>query len=140
MRIPIWPGVRLSVWEKQNQQAVKVVMPNTVLRPPVRRVLSMRGWMILLVRYDWKTSGRYYQAETGIREQRERPDHPDGTPYRYAEIVAEGWGFCDGCRMWSTGTVARPHQCQSAHVFGPSWEPVSGEVIDGVIREMEDDR
>ena len=50
-------------------------------------------------------------AETEPREQHERPSHPDGTPYSYAEITAEGWGFCDGCRMWSTATPERPHQC-----------------------------
>lgn len=45
------------------------------------------------------------------KEQRMRPAHPDGTPYTYAEISAEGWGFCDACGMWSTGTPERPHQC-----------------------------
>ncbi|MFK0124914.1 hypothetical protein ACIQSP_16555 [Streptomyces nigra] len=50
-----------------------------------------------------------------IREQRERPTHPDGTPYSYAEITAEGWGFCDGCRMWSTSTPERPHQCADTY-------------------------
>lgn len=54
-----------------------------------------------------------------IREQRERPTHPDGTPYRYHEIKAEGWGHCDGCRLWTTGTTARPHQCTEAHIQGP---------------------
>lgn len=63
MRIPLWPGVRLSVWEKQNPQALQVSMPNTRMRGPVRRVLSKRGWALLLVRYDWKTSGRYFQPE-----------------------------------------------------------------------------
>ncbi|MFE4420459.1 hypothetical protein [Streptomyces sp. NPDC056817] len=53
------------------------------------------------------------------REQRERPAHPDGTPYSYAEMVAEGWGFCDGCRMWSTATAERPHQCTGTHMQGP---------------------
>ncbi|MFJ6559989.1 hypothetical protein ACIQMV_08910 [Streptomyces sp. NPDC091412] len=53
------------------------------------------------------------------REQRERPTHPDGTPYRYHEMVAEGWEFCDGCRMWSTATPERPHQCAETHVQGP---------------------
>jgi len=118
MRIPIWPGVRLSVWEKQNPEAVKVTMPNTVLRTPVRRMLSKRGWMVLLVRYDWKKSGRFYQPP-GIREQAERPSHPDGTPYRYHEIVAEGWDFCDGCRLWTTGTVSNPHRCAHTHLRGP---------------------
>lgn len=41
-----------------------------------------------------------------------RPAHPDGTPYRYAEIVAEGWSGCDGCHRWScTWTPERPHIC-----------------------------
>ncbi|MFF7527312.1 hypothetical protein [Streptomyces pseudovenezuelae] len=120
MRIPIWPGVRLSVWEKQNSEAVKVTMPNTVMRGPVRRVLSKRGWMILLVRYDWQKSGRFYSP--GLREQSERPTHPDGTPYRFHEIQAEGWGFCEGCRMWSTGTVTRPHRCDRSHLRGPGAE------------------
>jgi hypothetical protein len=105
------------VWEKQNPQAVQVTMPNTVMRQPVRRVLSKRGWMVLLVRYDWKKSGRFYDPD--IREQRHRPTHPDGTPYRYHEIKAEGWGFCDGCRMWSTGTVDRPHRCDRTYLHGP---------------------
>jgi hypothetical protein len=54
-----------------------------------------------------------------VREQRERPTHPDGTPYRYHEIKAEGWGYCDGCRMWSTATPERPHQCPQTHMQGP---------------------
>ncbi|MFM9616875.1 hypothetical protein ACKI14_02795 [Streptomyces turgidiscabies] len=45
------------------------------------------------------------------KEQRARPVHPDGSPYSYAEIVAEGWRHCDGCGMWSTATAERPHQC-----------------------------
>ena len=54
MRIPLWPGVRLSVWEKQNPDAVKVVTPFVTPYEPIRRVLSKRGWMLLLVRYDWR--------------------------------------------------------------------------------------
>lgn len=59
------------------------------------------------------------EKPTGVREQRERPGHPDGTPYRYHEIVAEGWEFCEGCHMWSTATPDHPHQCQETHVRGP---------------------
>jgi hypothetical protein len=55
----------------------------------------------------------------GIREQRERPTHADGTPYRYYEIVAEGWGFCEGCHMWSTATTKRPHTCQGPNRVKP---------------------
>ena len=55
------------------------------------------------------------EATGQLREQRERPTHPDGTPYTYAEITAEGWGFCDGCRMWSTGTPERPHECAGTY-------------------------
>lgn len=54
MRIPIWPGVRLSVWEKQNPEAVQVRLPYAQPEQPVRRVLSVPGWMLLLVRYDRK--------------------------------------------------------------------------------------
>lgn len=52
------------------------------------------------------------------REQRMRPARPDGTPYTYSEIAAEDWGFCEGCRMWSTGTPERPHQCSEPRLLG----------------------
>ncbi|MFD5848350.1 hypothetical protein [Streptomyces chartreusis] len=71
-----------------------------------------------------------------VREQKERPTHPDGTPYRYAEMVAEGWGFCDGCRMWSTATVERPHQCAGNPPVAVVHR-VSDEVLDGVADELE---
>ncbi|MGQ4393754.1 hypothetical protein ACN6K5_003540 [Streptomyces violaceoruber] len=60
------------------------------------------------------------EKPTGVREQQERPAHPDGTPYRYHEIVAEGWGFCVGCHMWSTATVDRPHTCTGPNNVMPS--------------------
>ncbi|ARX81496.1 hypothetical protein SMD44_00894 [Streptomyces alboflavus] len=58
MRIPIWPGVRLSVWEPQNPEAVHVRLANYWKPFPVRRVLSKRGWMILWIRYDWRDKGK----------------------------------------------------------------------------------
>lgn len=46
-----------------------------------------------------------------------RPTHPDGTPYRYHEIAAEGWGHCDGCHQWGQWTPESPHECtQEQHV------------------------
>lgn len=82
MRIPLWRDLRLSVWVKQNPQAVKVTMPNTVLRPPVRRVLSMRGWMLLLV--------RYYQPDPGIREVRIRVEAPtDENAGQWAQTIRD---------------------------------------------------
>ncbi|WP_148018153.1 hypothetical protein [Streptomyces sp. OR43] len=45
--------------------------------------------------------------------------HPDGTPYSYFEITAEGWGFCNGCRMWSTASPERPHACPETCIQGP---------------------
>ncbi len=54
------------------------------------------------------------------REQKERPTHPDGTPYSYYEITAEGWGYCDGCHMWSKASPQRPHQCPETHISGPA--------------------
>ncbi|WP_445023572.1 hypothetical protein [[Kitasatospora] papulosa] len=54
------------------------------------------------------------------REASDRPTHPDGTPYRYHEIVAEGWGHCDGCRTWGRGwTAENPHDCPGTYVKGP---------------------
>jgi len=55
-------------------------------------------------------------TEAGPREQRERPTHLDGTPYRYHEIKAEGWGHCDGCHLWGQWTVANPHECANGRV------------------------
>ncbi|MEV7140739.1 hypothetical protein [Streptomyces tauricus] len=86
MRIPLWSDLRLSVWEQQNPAAVQVAMPNTVMRPPIHRVLSMRGWMLLLVRYDWRKSGRYYQPEA----PRSTDDGP-GQRLRAAEFTARHW-------------------------------------------------
>lgn len=57
MRIPIWPGVRLSVWERQDPEAVSVRLAAYYKPPAVRRVASKRGWMLLLVRYDWRDPG-----------------------------------------------------------------------------------
>ncbi|WP_331764774.1 hypothetical protein [Streptomyces sp. NBC_01238] len=59
MRIPIWPGVRLSVWEPQNPDAVKVTMACYYKPFKVTRVLSKRGWLVLLIRYDWRDTGTY---------------------------------------------------------------------------------
>jgi hypothetical protein len=50
------------------------------------------------------------------KEQRERPTHPDGTPYRYHEINAEGWEHCDGCGLWGQWTIANPHECANDRV------------------------
>jgi hypothetical protein len=74
VRIPLWPGLRLSVWERQNPDAVKVVMTFNSPRQPIRRVLSMRGWMILLVRYDWR-----------------RPHFPEPKSIRRSEIEDSAW-------------------------------------------------
>lgn len=54
MRISLGRDRRLSVWEKQNPEAVRVTLARSTPYEPVRRVLSSRGWMLLLIRYDWK--------------------------------------------------------------------------------------
>lgn len=59
-------------------------------------------------------------VQPAVREQKERPTHPDGTPYRHHEMVAEGWEFCDGCRTWSTATADDPHHCPGTHMSGPA--------------------
>jgi len=58
MRIPIWKDLRLSVWERQNPDAVRIVLARSKPFEPVRRVLSSRRWMLLWVRYDWRDYGR----------------------------------------------------------------------------------
>lgn len=54
------------------------------------------------------------------REQPERPTRPDGSPYSFAEITARGWSFCDGCRLWTTATIGRPHNCVRTYAQGPA--------------------
>lgn len=54
MRIPVWPGVRLSVWEKQDPGMVEIKLRDYRWPFSVRRILSKRGWMLLLIRYDWQ--------------------------------------------------------------------------------------
>ncbi|MCX5176751.1 hypothetical protein [Streptomyces virginiae] len=78
----------------------------------VRRVLT-RLWDALAT----LATGR----RTATGEQATRPTHPDGTPYRYAEIVAEGWSCCDGCLRWGrTWTPERPHICPNEPQIGTS--------------------
>jgi hypothetical protein len=48
-----------------------------------------------------------------------RPTHADGTPYRYHEIKAGGWGHCDGCRTWGQWTAEEPHECPGTFNRGP---------------------
>ncbi|MBP5918707.1 PadR family transcriptional regulator [Streptomyces sp. LBUM 1486] len=91
--------------------------PGTVYPALVR--LERAGWIerlggpLGMARYDLTAHGRTAAGLTP-REQAQRPTHPNGTPYRYHEIVAEGWGYCDGCRMWSTANPEQPHQCAKA--------------------------
>ncbi|MGQ4353145.1 hypothetical protein [Streptomyces drozdowiczii] len=67
---------------------------------------------------DLAIARRHHHGETSGR-----PTHPDGTPYRYHEIVAEGWEHCDGCRTWGRGwTAENPHDCPGTYVKGPSAE------------------
>lgn len=92
MRIPIWPGIRLSVWEKQNPQAVKVVTPFITPYQPIRRVLSKRGWMLLLVRYDWRDR----------RNQLERLDTPENGAWHTVWLESK-W-------QWITSRMTTPQR------------------------------
>ena len=71
MRIPLWPGIRLSLFVPQDPGAVQVRMAfhHNPLR--VLRVASARGWMLLLVRYDWRDRGKPVQpsGEQALRGQ-----------------------------------------------------------------------
>ncbi|MBI0293306.1 hypothetical protein JBE04_02025 [Streptomyces sp. PRKS01-29] len=62
-----------------------------------------------------------WEAAQPGREQEStgRPTHPDGTPYNYSEITAEGWEHCDGCRTWGQWTADNPHDCPNTYIQGP---------------------
>lgn len=49
-----------------------------------------------------------------------RPTHPDGTPYSYSQIVANGWEPCDGCQTWGQWTLANPHDCPRTYIKSPA--------------------
>jgi hypothetical protein len=68
MRIPIWPGVRLSLLEKQNPEAVQVKLACYYKPVKVTRVASMRGWMLLFVPYDWRDKGEYVRPDGDTAE------------------------------------------------------------------------
>lgn len=57
-RLPIWPGVHLTFGGTPKPEAVRVVLGGP--RPPAGqrtiRIVSKRGWMVLLVRYDWRAA------------------------------------------------------------------------------------
>lgn len=52
-RIPVWPGVVLTFGGAPNPNAVRVTLAK---QKPARtiRLVSKRGWMVLLVTYDWR--------------------------------------------------------------------------------------
>jgi hypothetical protein len=75
---------------------------------------------------DAKRAARADRPQTADDgESTGRPTHPDGTPYRYHQIVAEGWGHCDGCRTWGQWTADEPHECLGTFAHGPA-NPTSG--------------
>jgi len=103
--------VRVAMWVSRGQSMAHVPDPATLIgarRPDAaaRAALGALDDAGLLDTYREKASGR--------------PTHPDGTPYRYHEIIAEGWGHCDGCRTWGRGwTAENPHDCPGPYVKGP---------------------
>lgn len=68
---------------------------------------------------DAKRAARTERATTTDGESSGRPTRPDGTPYRYHEIKAGGWGHCDGCRTWGQWTAEKPHECPGTFNHGP---------------------
>jgi hypothetical protein len=64
MRIPIRPGVKLSILEPQNPEAVRVRMAAYYKPLKLTRLLSKRGWFVLLARYDWRNPGTYQPPST----------------------------------------------------------------------------
>lgn len=56
IRIPIWPGLVFTFGGEPNPSAVRInfAPPYDTQKPRTMRLVSKRGWMLLLVRYDWK--------------------------------------------------------------------------------------
>lgn len=52
IRIPVWPGVAFTVGGAPNPNSVWVTLAGSE-SPRVVRLVSKRGWMLLLVTYDW---------------------------------------------------------------------------------------
>ncbi|OEV16284.1 hypothetical protein AN221_32240 [Streptomyces nanshensis] len=104
--------VRVAMWVSRGQAMAHVPDPQISDSYPdaaARFALGALDDAGLLNAYREKASGR--------------PTHQDGTPYRYHEIVAEGWGHCDGCRTWGQGwTAENPHECPGTYVKEPSTE------------------
>lgn len=95
MRIPVWPGVRLSVWEKQNPEAVKVTLARGKPYDPMRRVLSMRGWMLLFIRYDWKDYSHHVEdpAKSPVVYELTRELHRRATHLETIRTASEEQGW-----------------------------------------------
>lgn len=94
----------------EQAKAMRILYERWVKAGPPPLGTSMSRW------WDKRLVELHQAILPPVREQKDRPTHPDGTPYQYAEITAEGWGYCDGCRTWSTGTPERPHQCPETHM------------------------
>lgn len=109
--------VRVAMWVSRGQSMAHVPDPATLIgaRYPdaaARAALGALDDAGLLDIYRTVASGR--------------PTHPDGTPYRHHEIVAEGWKHCDGCHTWGQGwTAENPHDCPATYVKGPTTEEAS---------------
>lgn len=96
-----------------GMQRVTALYERWVKAGPPPLGVSLARWQ------DKRLVELHHAIHPPVREQRERPAHPDGTPYRYHEIVAEGWRHCDGCGAWTTATPTRPHRCPETHTRGP---------------------
>ncbi|MFJ3278488.1 hypothetical protein [Streptomyces halstedii] len=106
--------VRVAMWVSRGQAMAHIPDPSPLIgaRYPdaaARKALGALDDAGLLDTYREKASCR--------------PTHPDGTAYRYHEIVAGGWSHCDGCRTWGQGwTAENPHDCPGTYVKGPTTE------------------
>lgn len=56
IRVPVWPGVHVALGGEPDSAAVRVTFggPYEKLQHHTVRLVSKRGWMLLLVRYDWR--------------------------------------------------------------------------------------
>jgi hypothetical protein len=132
MRIPIWPGVRLSLFVPQDQQAVRIRLATHYNPLRVLRLASMRGWFVVLVRYDWRDHGKYEALDRSdlpltADEAWEEVSRISADLYQAQDSIAFVSEMCDiADRKGATVTTAAVREW----LYGPQCARQAGLVLD----------
>lgn len=104
-------GVALRlIWDVTTDRADPPIWLSILVSLLVAAVAMRLEW--------WDTRRQARKARAHVEGP--KPTNPDGTPYGYHQLKANGWSHCDGCHKWSqTWTPEAPHQCQQTYVKGP---------------------